>query len=97
MKAFSQSRMVGKIPVNRFFDWSEDMYYEELDKEKGPFRAFFARVAPGLVKKAKEGEVGEIAKIVGQGGGFAGEIFRAVHAVCSLLLVGIFGSFSRRG
>ena len=50
---------------------------------------FFARVAPGLVKRAKEGEVKEIAKIVGQGGGFAGEIFRAMYAVCILLFVGI--------
>ena len=63
------------------------MYYEELDKEKGPFRAFFARVAPGLVKKVKEEDVGEIAKIVGQGGGFAGEVFKATYAVCLLLLV----------
>ena len=65
------------------------MYYEELDKEGGPFRGFFASVAPGLVKRAKEGEVKEIAKIVGQGGGFAGEIFRAMYAVCILLFVGI--------
>ena len=97
VKAFSQSRMVGKMPVNRFFDWSEDMYYEELDKEGGPFRAFFARVAPGMVKKAKEGQVGEIAKIVGQGGGFAGEIFKAMYAVCSLLFFRVFGLFGRRG
>ena len=82
VKAFSQSRIVGKVPVNRFFDWSEDMYYEELDKEGGPFKAFFARVAPGLVKKVKGGDVGQIAKIVGQGGGFAGEIFKAMYAVC---------------
>ncbi len=96
MKAFSQSRMVGKMPVNQFFDWSEDMYYEELDKEGGPFRGFFARVAPGMVKRANEGEVKEIAKIVGQGGGFAGEIFKALYAVCLLLCVGVFGLFGRR-
>ena len=96
VKAFSQSRMVGKVPVNRFFDWSEDMYYEELDKEKGPFRAFFARVAPGLVKKMKGGDMGEIAKIVGQGGGFAGEIFKAMYAVCSFLCVGAFWSICQR-
>ena len=89
VKAVSQSRMVGKIRVDRFFDWSEDMYHEELDKEKGPFRGFFVRVAPGMVKKAKEGDVKAIAEIVGQGGGFASEIFKALYAVCKLLFVGV--------
>lgn len=95
VKAVSQSRMVGKMRVNRFFDWSEDMYHEELDKEKGPFRAFFVRVAPGMVKKAKEVDVEAIAEIVGQGGGFASEIFKALYAVCFLLFVGVVW-FSRR-
>ena len=93
VKTVSQSRMVGKIGVDRFFDWSEDMYHEELDKAKGPFRAFFARVASGMVKKAKEGDVGAIAEIVGQGGGFASEIFKALYAVCSLLFVVSFWLF----
>ena len=89
VKAVSQSRMAIKMPVNRFFDWSEDMYHEELDKEKGPFRGFFVRVAPGMVKKAKEGDVGAIAEIVAQGGGFASEIFKALYSVCLLLSVGV--------
>ena len=32
---FGVEFVVGKVPVNRFFDWSEDMYYEELDKDGG--------------------------------------------------------------
>ena len=48
---FGVEFMVGKVPVNRFLDWSEDMYYEELDKDRGPLRVFFASMAPGLVKR----------------------------------------------
>lgn len=96
VKAISQSRIGGKIRVDRFFDWCEDMFHEELDKEKGPFRGYFVRVAPGMAKKAKEGDLDAIADIVCQGGGFAAEIFKALYTVCSLLFIGVVWLFRRR-
>lgn len=64
-----------------FFDWAEDMWYEELDHEKGPFKVYFARVAPMLMRGAGPSVVGELRGMVKQGGGFAEEILGAVFQV----------------
>lgn len=64
-----------------FFDWSEDMYHDELDHENGAFKNFFARVAPGLLRTRDVEFLREVGRMVRQGGGFAEEIWKATHAV----------------
>jgi hypothetical protein len=57
------------------------MYYEELDHENGPFKAFFARVAPPLMRCLDPIVLKDICRMVKLGGGFAEELFLAAHAV----------------
>ena len=84
VKLFSSSKIVAKIPPGLFFDWAEDMYYEEIDHENGPFKIYLSRVAPTLVKAADEQTKKDMARMVNQGGGFAEQLFIAVAAVSSV-------------
>ena len=83
VKLFSGSKMLAKITPTTFFDWAEDMYYEELDHENGPFKSYFARVAPALLCTVEPGLVNDLCRMVKMGGGFAEELFKASHTVCS--------------
>ena len=93
---FSKSRLLSRVKAAMFFDWAEDMYYEELDHESGPFKNYFERVAPGLLQKGKEqvkagegddGLMDAVLEMVKQGGGYAAELFKAAHAVCYRLVL----------
>ena len=89
VKYFSSSRILGKIPPRRFFDWAEDMYYEELDHENGPFKLYLSKVAPTLLKGADGATRKELVGMVKQGGGFAEQLFIAavtVSSLCSIIL-----------
>ena len=81
VKLFSNSKLLSKITLGTFFDWAEDMYYEELDHENGPFKQFFSRVSPPLLKDMDEAMIENLVKMVKQGGGFAEELFKAAHNV----------------
>ena len=83
VKFFSSSKILSKIPSGDFFDWAEDMYYEELDHEDGPFKMYFAKVAPMLVKEADEVTMKGLVPMVKLGGGFAEQLFIAAAAVKS--------------
>lgn len=86
VKLFAGSKILSKITAATFFDWAEDMYYEELDHENGAFKKFLARVAPMLIKHASPELVKDLGKMVRMGGGFAEELFKASHEVSAPLL-----------
>ncbi|KAK4694868.1 hypothetical protein P7C71_g2776, partial [Lecanoromycetidae sp. Uapishka_2] len=77
VKTFSGNKMLAKVTSATFFDWAEDMYYEELDKEKGPFVTYFRRVTPMLLQKLDKPTTDEILKVVRSGGGFCTELFKS--------------------
>ena len=81
VKLFSSSKILYKIPPSHFFDWAEDMYYEEIDHENGPFKVYLSRIAPTLMKTADEGTMKQMARMVNQGGGFAEQLFVAATNV----------------
>lgn len=90
VKLFSSSKILGKVPPGTFFDWAEDMYYEELDHDKGPFKLYFSKIAPVLMKGADEATMKDMVRMIKQGGGFAEQLFIAATTVSSLCLI-IFG------
>ena len=83
VKLFSSSKILSKITSGHFFDWAEDMYFEELDHENGPFKVYLSRVAPTLVKGADEATMKELVGMVKHGGGFAEQLFIAAATVSS--------------
>lgn len=87
VKLFSGSKILAKITPGTFFDWAEDMYYEELDHKKGPFKAFFARVAPPLMRCVDASVKEDMCRQIKLGGGFAEELFKAACTVCSHLYI----------
>ena len=89
VKLVSSSKILAKVPPGAFFDWAEDMYYEELDHDKGPFKEYFSKVAPMLMKEAAKATMKDLIPMVSQGGGFAEQLFIActtVSSVCSVLI-----------
>ena len=94
---FAKSNLINKISIWTFFDWAEDMYYEELDFQKGPFQKYFAHNAPDLLKNSFLGRErivqGQVVdedsnylrdKIMDQvktGGTYAMEMFKIMHDV----------------
>ena len=84
VKLFSSGKILYKIPPGHFFDWAEDMYYEELDHENGPFKVYLSRIGPTLMKTADEGTMKQLARMVNQGGGFAEQLFVAAATVSPL-------------
>ncbi len=81
VKLFSDSNILNKVTSAKFFDWAEDMYSEELDIENGPFKSYFALVAPTLLCKVTPGLMEEVCRMVKVGGTFAVELFKACHRV----------------
>ena len=81
VKLFASSNILSKIPPGDFFVWAEDMYYEELDHESGPFKVYFSKIAPALVKEADEATMKGLVPMVKQGGGFAEQLFIAAATV----------------
>lgn len=81
VRHFSSSKMLAKITAATFFDWAEDMYYEELDRQNGPFATYFRRVAPMLLKSLDKACVNDLCRVVSDGGRFCGELFSAAYAV----------------
>ena len=90
VKLFSGSRTVSKVTPVEFFDWSEDMWHEELDHENGPFHVYFKQVAPMLLKEVEPAGMKELVRIIKAGGGFAEELFRASLAVSFFFLDDLF-------
>ena len=84
VKIFSSSKLMAKVPPGVFFDWAEDMYYEEIDHEKGPFKVYLAKVAPTLMKGADEATKKALSHMIKQGGGFAEQLFIAATTVSFL-------------
>ncbi|KAL9100484.1 MAG: hypothetical protein Q9163_004139 [Psora crenata] len=87
VQTFQKSKLLTKVDALTFFDWGEDMYYEELDHEKGPFKKYFERVAPTMIKEAMvkggsrgldKGLMTKLLEMVKLGGGYAEELFKAV-------------------
>ena len=93
VKLFSSSKILEKVSPATFFDWAEDMYYEELNHDNGPFKVYLAKVAPPLMKTADQATMNDLVPMIKQGGGFAEQLFIAAAAV-SLLCVTIFGPHS---
>ena len=87
VKLFQVSKLVTQIPRAKFFDWAEDMYYEELDHNNGPFKVYFSKVAPTLLNGMDEACKGSLASMVNQGGGYAEQLFIAATTVNYLCLV----------
>ena len=81
VQVFKTSKLVTQIPHAKFFDWAEDMYYEELDHRMGPFKIYFSIVAPDLLKGMDEACKRSLAAMVNQGGGFAEQLFIAATTV----------------
>ena len=54
MMDLSKSSIPSRVPHGSSSDWAEDMYYEELDHEKGPFKVYLSKIAPTLMKAADE-------------------------------------------
>ena len=77
-----KTRMMYNVTAGPFFDWAEDMYYEELDHVRGPFKSFFNRKAPYMLATATADEVKSILSSIEQGGEYAKELFLAAHKVC---------------
>lgn len=89
VKSFSISKMLSKINPATFFDWAEDMYYEELDKENGSFVSYFRRVSPMLLRNCDPDTVKDLCRVASLGGKFCGELFRACYNVCLALLLAL--------
>lgn len=89
VQVFRTSKLVTQIPRAKFFDWAEDMYYEELDHNNGPFKVHFSKVAPDLLKGMDEACKRSLAAMVNQGGGYAEQLFIAATTV-SLCMLGDF-------
>lgn len=87
VKLFSSSKIVAKMPPADFFDWAEDMYYEELDHNNGPFKVYLSKVAPMLMKGADDATKKDLVRMIKQGGGFAEQLFIAATTVTSLFLM----------
>ena len=90
VKLFSSSTLLAKVPSGTFFDWAEDMYYEELDHEHGPFKVYLSKVSPMLIKGADEATRKALARMIKQGGGFAEQLFVAA-ITASFLCFMMFG------
>ena len=86
IQVFKTSKLVTQIPRAKFFDWAEDMYYEELDHENGPFKIYFSTVAPSLLKGMDEECKHSLTTMVSHGGGFAEQLFIAATTVRSSML-----------
>ena len=97
---FAKSNLINKISIWTFFDWAEDMYYEEIDFQKGPFQKYFAHNAPDLLKNSFLGRERVVqAQVIDEpphelrdkimlqvksGGAYAMEMFSIMHDVCWL-------------
>ena len=103
---FAKSKLLTSISVLTFFDWAEDMFYEELDHIDGPFKRYFSQTAPTLLRsntlglgrtskgKTQDEDPQEVLdKLLGQvklGGSYGVELFRAMHSVGSPSLFWLF-------
>ena len=83
MRVVSKDRFVQKVSVAAFFDWAEDMWYEEMDEKNGPFAKYLQRHAPAMLHSATETDVRGMMKCIGRGGEYVQEIFVALHKVHS--------------
>ena len=81
VQVFKTSKLITQIPRAKFFDWAEDMYYEELDHKDGPFKVYFSMVAPSLLKGMDEECKKSLAEMMNHGGGFAAQLFIAATTV----------------
>ena len=86
VQVFKTSKLITQVPRAKFFDWAEDMYYEELDHENGPFKTYLSIVGPTLLKGMDETCKRSVAAMVNQGGGFAEQLFIAATTVGSFML-----------
>ena len=82
VQLFASSKMLARLTPATFFDWAEDMYYEEIDHEHGAFKEYFAHVAPALMRTLAPADLDDLYRMVKLGGGFAVELFKANHVAC---------------
>ena len=69
MMDLSKSSIPIRIPPGSFSDGAEDMYYEELDHEKGRFKVYLSKIAPTLMKAADEATRKDLVQMINNGGG----------------------------
>lgn len=91
MRVVAKDRLVHKVSVAAFFDWAEDMWYEEMDKENGPFARYLQRNAPAMLHNATEKDLKGMIKCIGRGGDYVKELFMAMHKVHLLTLSPKYG------
>ena len=81
LRVVTREKIVNKAGAAAFFQWGEDMWYEDLDEEKGPFVTYFRRYAPGIFQIATEQDVKQMLRSVEVGGTYIKECFIALHKV----------------
>lgn len=81
MRVVSKDRLVQKVDAGAFFDWAEDMWYEEMDMKNGPFIKYLQRHAPAMLRSATEKDLKGMKKIINGGGEYVKELFVAMHKV----------------
>ena len=94
VSTFTKLRLLNRMTPSAFFDWAEDMYYEEMDRQAGPFKKYFVRIATQLLTAERDNaaEYGpdvtlakSLEKIIYSGGAFGVEVFTALQKVCSFV------------
>ena len=81
MRVVVKERILQKVNAAAFFDWAEDMWYEEMDTGNGPFAKYLQRHAPTMLLSATDKDFKSMMKFIGGGGGYVKEIFWAMHKV----------------
>ena len=81
MRVVGKDRLAHKVGVAAFFDWAEDMWYEEMDRRHGPFAKYLERHAPAIILNATEKDLKSMMKSIGRGGDYVKELFVAMHKV----------------
>lgn len=81
VRLFSASKFLQKVHASTFFDWAEDMYYDELDHRNGAFKVYLMRVGPALMRGLGEDVIKDIGRMVKNGGAFAEDLFMAAYQV----------------
>ena len=89
MRVVKLENVQKKAEADAFFDWAEDMWYEEMDPVNGPFATFFRRHAPAMMLSSQDKDLQSMLKCVSAGGEFVKEVFIAMYEVsCSQTLLG---------
>lgn len=74
IRKLEQLDMAGKLPALAFLHLADNMYESEVDNG---LRRYFAKVAPGVVRKIKTTDLPTLLNIMSEGGSFASDLFNA--------------------